>query len=162
GEREARHPDGSQGARVHPLRSVQRRPGAGAERRQIPSADGRGRARGIEEAQMREQMMIRHFAVATIGFALFACAAPQSFAQEAKESTEGLDMQAARAKMMTVRGTKIAYTKKWALSGVAAYQQKQKVSGTLGMWGSNYIPDGFLGGYWEAEFGKYQPDLKFE
>jgi phosphate transport system substrate-binding protein len=111
---------------------------------------------------MREQMMIRHFAVATIGFALFACAAPQGFAQEAKESTEGLDMQAARAKMMTVRGKKIAYTKKWDLSGLPAYEPKQKVSGTLRMWGSNYITDGFLGGYWEAELRKYQPDLKFE
>jgi len=32
---------------------------------------------------------------------------------QAQQSTEGLDMQAARAKMMTVRGKKISYTKKF-------------------------------------------------
>ena len=30
------------------------------------------------------------------------------------------------------------------------------------MWGSNYITDGFLGGYWEAAFRKYHPDVKFD
>lgn len=106
--------------------------------------------------------MVRYFAIATMGFALLACAAPQAFAQQGKESTEGLDMQAARAKMMTARGKKIAYTTKWDLGGLPAYEPKQKVSGTLRMWGSNYITDGFLGGYWEAEFRKYHPDAKFD
>jgi len=106
--------------------------------------------------------MIRHLAVATMGLALFTCAAPQAFAQEGKESTEGLDMQAARAKMMTVRGKKISYTRKWDLSGLPTYEPRQKVSGTLRMWGSNYITDGFLGGYWETEFRKHHPDVKIE
>src|SRR5215471_17482052 len=75
---------------------------------------------------------------------------------QGRQSTEGLDMQAARAKMMTERGKKISYTKKWDLSGLPKYQPKQKVSGTLRMWGSNYVTDGFLGGYWEAAFRKYQ------
>jgi phosphate transport system substrate-binding protein len=78
------------------------------------------------------------------------------------QSTEGLDMQAARAKMMTVRGRKVAYTKKFDLSGLPHYQPKQKVSGTIRLWGSNYVTDGFLGGYWEAAFRKYQPDAKFD
>ena len=80
----------------------------------------------------------------------------------AQQSTEGLDMQAARAKMMTVRGKKIAYTKKFDLSGLPKYQPKQKVSGTIRLWGSNYITDGFLGGYWEESFRKYHPDAKFD
>jgi phosphate transport system substrate-binding protein len=71
-------------------------------------------------------------------------------------------MQAARAKMMSARGSKVAYTKKWDLSGLPKYQPKQKVSGTIRMWGSNYITDGFLGGYWEAAFKKYHPDVKFD
>jgi len=54
--------------------------------------------------------MIRHFAIAAAGLALFAGIASPAFAQEGKTSTEGLDMQAARAKMMTARGKKIAYT----------------------------------------------------
>ncbi|HKE41514.1 MAG TPA: substrate-binding domain-containing protein [Casimicrobiaceae bacterium] len=85
-----------------------------------------------------------------------------ALAQEGKESTEGLDMQAARAKMMSARGAKIAYTKKFDLSGLPRYQPKQKVSGTIRIWGSNYITDGFLGGYWEDAFKRYHPDVKFD
>ena len=59
--------------------------------------------------------MIRHFVIAAASFALFAGAISLSQAQEPKESTEGLDMQAARAKMMSARGSKVAYTKKWDL-----------------------------------------------
>jgi phosphate transport system substrate-binding protein len=106
--------------------------------------------------------MIRHFVVAAASFALCAGMISWSQAQEPKESTEGLDMQAARAKMMSARGSKVAYTKKWDLSGLPKYQPKQKVSGTIRMWGSNYITDGFLGGYWEAAFKKYHPDVKFD
>jgi phosphate transport system substrate-binding protein len=81
---------------------------------------------------------------------------------QGQASTEGLDMQAARAKMMTVRGRKIAYTKKFDLSGLPHYQPKQKASGTIRFWGSNYIADGFIGGYWEAAFKKFQPDVRFD
>jgi phosphate transport system substrate-binding protein len=106
--------------------------------------------------------MKRHLVIAAASFALCAGMISLSQAQEPKESTEGLDMQAARAKMMSVRGGKVAYTKKWDLSGLPKYQPKQKVSGTIRMWGSNYITDGFLGGYWEAAFRKYHPDVKFD
>ncbi len=106
--------------------------------------------------------MIRHFAIATMSFVLIAGAGSEAMAQQRKESTEGLDMQAARAKMMTARGRKIAYTKKWDLSGLPTYEPNQKVSGILRVWGSNYITDGFLGGYWEAAFRKYQPDVKID
>ena len=106
--------------------------------------------------------MIRHLVIVAASLALFAGAISLSQAQEPKESTEGLDMQAARAKMMSARGSKVAYTKKWDLSGLPKYQPKQKVSGTIRMWGSNYITDGFLGGYWEAAFKKYHPDVKFD
>jgi len=106
--------------------------------------------------------MMRHLVIAAASFALCAGMISLSQAQEPKESTEGLDMQAARAKMMSARGGKVAYTKKWDLSGLPKYQPKQKVSGTIRMWGSNYITDGFLGGYWEGAFKKYHPDVKFD
>ncbi len=106
--------------------------------------------------------MKRHLVIATASFALCAGMISLSQAQEPKESTEGLDMQAARAKMMSARGSKVAYTKKWDLSGLPKYQPKQKVSGTIRMWGSNYITDGFIGGYWEAAFRKFHPDVKFD
>jgi phosphate transport system substrate-binding protein len=81
---------------------------------------------------------------------------------QAQQSSEGLDMQAARAKMMSTRGRKIAYTKKFDLSGLPKYEPREKVTGTIRIWGSNYITDGFIGGYWEAAFKKYHPDVKFD
>ncbi|MDT5158016.1 MAG: phosphate transport system substrate-binding protein [Acidobacteriota bacterium] len=102
--------------------------------------------------------MIRRFL-----FTLIALSLLTSYAvAQGQESTEGLAMQAARAKMMTVRGRKIAYTKKFDVSSLPHYQPKQKVSGTIRLWGSNYITDGFIGGYWEAAFKKYHPEAKFD
>jgi phosphate transport system substrate-binding protein len=106
--------------------------------------------------------MIQQFAVAATSVALLVCAASHASAQQGKTSTEGLDMQAARAKMMTERGKKIAYTSKWDLSGLPKYEPKQKINGSIRMWGSNYITDGFLGGYWETAFKKYHPDVKID
>ena len=102
--------------------------------------------------------MFRQLLITLVVMSLFA---PYVLAQQ-QQSTEGLDMQAARAKMMTMRGRKIAYTKKWDLSGLPKYQPQQKVSGTIRLGGSNYITDGFLGGYWEAAFKKYHPDIKID
>ena len=110
--------------------------------------------------------MIDRTLIAKVGLALLACAAlpalPQNKALEKGASSEGLDMQEARAKMMGARGAKLAYTKKFDLSDLPAYQPKQKVKGTLRVWGSNYITDGKVGGYWEEAFRKYHPDAKIE
>ena len=102
--------------------------------------------------------MNTRFVVAFAALA-FACGA---FAQEGKESTEGMAMQAARAKMMTKRGATVAYTRKFDLSGLPPYEPRRKVSGTIRAWGSNYITDGMIGGYWEDAFRKYHPDVKFD
>jgi len=85
-----------------------------------------------------------------------------SAAVAAKESTEGLDMQAARAKMMTARGKKVSYTNKFDLSALPHYQPQQKISGTIRIRGSNYITDGPLGSYWESAFRTYQPDARID
>jgi len=77
-------------------------------------------------------------------------------------STEGLDMQAARSKMMTARGRTVAYTQKFDLSGIPHYAPKRTVTGTIRVWGSNYITDGMLGGFWESAFEKYQPGVRFD
>jgi phosphate transport system substrate-binding protein len=103
--------------------------------------------------------MNRTSAIAAAGLLLSAGSAVLA---QTQESTEGLAMQEARAKMMTERGKTISYTKKWDLSGLPKYQPQRKVSGTIRIWGSNYIVDGFLGGYWEAAFRKYHPDAKLD
>jgi hypothetical protein len=69
--------------------------------------------------------MIDRNVIAKIGVALIACAALPALAQtkalEKGASTEGLDMQEARAKMMGARGAKVAYTKKFDLSPMARW-----------------------------------------
>ena len=75
--------------------------------------------------------MIDRTRIAKIAAALLACAVLPSLAQtkalESGASTEGLDMQEARAKMMGARGAKVAYTKKFDLSGLPAYEPAQRV-----------------------------------
>ncbi|MGF6439470.1 PstS family phosphate ABC transporter substrate-binding protein [Paraburkholderia youngii] len=116
--------------------------------------------------------MNRNFVGATLGVALLMSITTSATVlaetgtavkgQGAGESTEGLDMQAARARMMTARGRHVAYTRQFDLSGLPDYTPKQKIHGTIRVWGSNYITDGFLGGYWEAAFKKYQPDATID
>jgi phosphate transport system substrate-binding protein len=88
-------------------------------------------------------------------------AATAAWAQ-ADQKAEGLDLQRARAATMEERGKKTYYTKKWDLSDLPAYEPKQSVSGTIRIWGSNYIADGNLGAYWEAAFRKFHPDARFD
>lgn len=78
------------------------------------------------------------------------------------ESTTGMAMQEARARLMSDRAKRIAYTQEFDLSGLPQYTPAEQLSGTLRVWGSNYITDGPLGGYWEDAFRKYHPDISFE
>ena len=54
------------------------------------------------------------------------------------------------------------YTKKWDLGALPHYVPKQQLTGTLRIWGNNYIRDGYLAEYWQTEFKKFQPGLKIE
>jgi len=71
-------------------------------------------------------------------------------------------MQAARAEMMSVRGEKVAYANEFDLSGLPVYAPGKSVSGTIRLWGSNYITDGKVGAYWEEAFKAYHPGVSFE
>jgi len=75
----------------------------------------------------------------------------------------GLAMQEARAEGLKVKGKKTYYpADTWDLSDLPAYQPKGKVTGIIRLWGSNYIVDGHVGEYWEKEFQKFHPGVKFE
>jgi len=77
--------------------------------------------------------------------------------------SSGLAMQAARADGLKLKGKRSFYpADKWDLSDLPAYAPKGKVTGTIRLWGSNYIVDGNLGEYWEQEFRKFHPDVRFE
>lgn len=97
-----------------------------------------------------------------VSAALAAGATPSLWAQAPKESTEGLDLQAARAKMMSARGQRVAYTKKFDLQGIPEYKPRRKVSGAVRVWGSNYIVDGNVGRYWEEIFRAHHPDARID
>ncbi len=93
--------------------------------------------------------------------AMAASAEPVGEGAKPGESSEGLVMQEARAAMMSVRGSRIAYTKEFDLSSLPRYEPSRKLSGTIRLWGSNYITDGFIGGYWEEKFREFHPDVEF-
>ncbi|HEX3843021.1 MAG TPA: substrate-binding domain-containing protein [Steroidobacteraceae bacterium] len=78
-------------------------------------------------------------------------------AAQANKVARGLALQAARAKFVVVKAKKVFYTQRWDMSGLPSYHPAQQVSGTIRMWGSNYIQDSNLGKYWEEGFRKYQP-----
>lgn len=83
-------------------------------------------------------------------------------AAQADKVAHGLALQAARAKFVVVKAKKVFYTKRWDLRGLPTYRPQQQVSGTIRMWGSNYIEDSNLGRYWEEGFRKYEPGVHLE
>src|SRR5580704_6513346 len=78
------------------------------------------------------------------------------------QSRDGLEVQKARAEHVTSRGKKVYYTQKFDLSGLPNYVPAQRVTGTIRMWGNNYIADSNLGAIWEKEFTKFHPGVKFD
>lgn len=60
------------------------------------------------------------------------------------------------------RGDVGGYDKRWDLSDLPRYQPRRQVNGTLRIWGSNYLQDGPLGGYWAEAFKKFQPGVTIE
>ena len=75
---------------------------------------------------------------------------------------ESVDVQRARANMIAAKRDKVYYTNKFDLDGLPQYKPEQKVSGTIRLWGLNYITDGNVAKYWEEGFRKYHPDVKIE
>jgi phosphate transport system substrate-binding protein len=80
----------------------------------------------------------------------------------AGELPDSVKTQQAREKWVKAKGYKVYYTKEFDLGDVPEYVPAQKVSGTIRMWGSNYFTDSPLAEYWEKDFQKYQPDVKFD
>jgi phosphate transport system substrate-binding protein len=97
-----------------------------------------------------------------VSLSLLALFAVSGAWAQADKPAEGLDLQRARTQFVEAKGKKTFYTKKWDLSDLPSYQPQQKVSGTIRMWGSNYIVDGNVGQYWEEGFRKFHPDIKFD
>lgn len=55
-----------------------------------------------------------------------------------------------------------AYALTFDLSGLPAYAPKQKVAGTIRVWGNNYVGDSGLAARWREAFQRHHPDVQFE
>src|SRR5260370_14689493 len=96
-------------------------------------------------------------AVLFLGRVLFAQTSAPSGSQDA------LQLQRTRERFVKERGATTFYpADKFDLSGLPAYQPQEKVSGTLRIWGNNYLADSGLADVWEAEFRKFHPDVRIE
>jgi phosphate transport system substrate-binding protein len=93
-----------------------------------------------------------------VAWAAVAIAASGAYGQ----SYDPLDVNVAREKRVKERGKKVFYTRTFNLNDLAQYAPEQQVSGTIRIWGLNYITDGYLASYWEKGFRKYQPNVRFE
>ena len=92
-------------------------------------------------------------------FAIVVLAVTCAYPQESRES---IDVQRARETRVKTRGRKIFYTTRFNLDELPQYKPEQKVSGTIRLWGLNYLTDGDLAKFWEEGFHKYHPDVKIE
>ena len=54
------------------------------------------------------------------------------------------------------------YKKRWDLSDLPHYVPRHQLTGTIRIWGNNYLKDGELGQYWVDAFKKFQPGLTLE
>jgi phosphate transport system substrate-binding protein len=76
---------------------------------------------------------------------------------------DALELQRQREKFVKERGNKVFYpADKFNLKNIPAFKPEQKVSGTIRIWGNNYLKDGNLAQYWEEGFHKFYPDVKIE
>ncbi len=91
--------------------------------------------------------------------ALVAAASATVLSQTAEEKS--INIQRGREKRVKARGEKVHYTNVFDLSGLPKYAPEQKISGTLRIWGLNYLTDGKLAKYWEEGFRKYHPGVTF-
>ncbi|MDB5694804.1 MAG: Phosphate transport system substrate-binding protein [Sphingomonas bacterium] len=77
-------------------------------------------------------------------------------------SMNSLDLQKARADALKTKGLRRAYTKAFDLSGLPEYRPSKPMKGLIRQWGSNYLADSPLEGYFENAFKKYHPKVRFQ
>ncbi|MDB6165942.1 MAG: phosphate transporter periplasmic phosphate-binding protein, partial [Lacunisphaera sp.] len=85
-----------------------------------------------------------------------------ALAQSAGSATKAIEIQDARKGRVGERGSKAHYTKRWDLGDLPPYQPQEKISGTIKIYGLNYLTDGNLGKFWAEGFRKFHPDAKLE
>lgn len=69
---------------------------------------------------------------------------------------------AAERRTRLAERAKGAYTHTFDLSGLPAYAPKGKLTGTIRVWGNNYVGDSGLAAAWRAAFQRHHPGVAFE
>ena len=75
---------------------------------------------------------------------------------------DSLNVQKARGEHVVGRGKRAFYSRTFDLSDLPSYAPREAVTGTIRMWGLNYIKDSNLTDYWEAGFKALHPGVSFE
>ncbi len=89
---------------------------------------------------------------------LFAALQSISYGQ----SRDGLEVQKARSEHVTSRGKKVYYTQTFDLGGLPVYVPQAEVTGTIRLWGNNYILDSNVGEEWQKGFAKFHPGVTLD
>ena len=82
--------------------------------------------------------------------------------ESADEAGTPYSGSAAERRIRLAERARGAYSFEFDLSGLPNYQPSQEVSGTLRLWGNNYVGDSGLAQRWVDEFREHQPSLEFE
>ncbi len=80
----------------------------------------------------------------------------------ADEPVKAYSGSAAERRARLAGRAKSAYEHTFDLSGLPAYQPKRKITGTIRLWGNNYIGDSGLAQRWREEFKRHHPGVEFE
>lgn len=99
---------------------------------------------------------------ALMAFAIMSLAAVGIYPQNPDAERKSIDLQRSREKRVKARGEKVHYTTKFNVDDLPQYKPQQKITGTIRVWGINYLTDGNLAKYWEEGFRKYHPGVKIE
>jgi phosphate transport system substrate-binding protein len=92
-----------------------------------------------------------------------AFAQPAAPAAETKPANAGVSIWTQNVTQFRKdHGVQGGYTKRWDLGGLPHYVPKRQLTGTLRIWGNNYLKDGYLGEYWREGFGKFQPGITID
>ena len=82
--------------------------------------------------------------------------------ESADEAGTPYSGSAAERRIRLAERARGVYSFEFDLSGLPNYQPSQEVSGTLRLWGNNYVGDSGLAQRWVDEFREHQPSLEFE
>lgn len=78
------------------------------------------------------------------------------------EAPKAFSGTAAERRTRLAERAKGAYSHAFDLSGLTAYAPKAKITGSIRLWGNNYVGDSGLAAAWREAFKRHHPGVEFE